>query len=249
MAVSIDTLRHFFRGAFQNAQWALSVDDFRAYQSQLSMLTYGEMIEESVEQLLGWIELGEQDVFYDLGCGLGRLMAHVYLRTPVRAVYGIEIAESRFRQAKRMLNALKSDPHLYDGRTIELRKGDISEVRCSNATVVYMCSTCYPAELIKQVGCNLQRDAQVGLRVLTLKKFAIPGRFRLVKQIELEMSWSQKSTVYMYRLEKDPPLPQHSILASEDLSMLATDEDSWESIDIEFDSSDFENDTDETDSV
>ena len=163
MAVSIDTLRHFFRGAFQNAQWALSVDDFRAYQSQLSMLTYGEMIEESVEQLLGWIELDEQDVFYDLGCGLGRFMAHVYLRTSVRAVYGVEIAESRVRQAKRMLNALKSDPLLYDGRTIELQKGDISEVCCSDATVVYMCSTCYPAELIKQVVSNLQRDAQVGL--------------------------------------------------------------------------------------
>ena len=30
---------------------------------------------------------------------------------------------------------------------------------------------------------------------------------------------------------------------------VATDEDSWESIDIEFDSSDFENDSDESDSV
>ena len=244
MAVSLDALTHFFDTVFFNVQWSLSPADCVAFKDQLGMLTYGEMTKNSVEMLLDWIALSDQDVFYDLGCGIGRVVAHVYLRTNVKAIYGIEIAESRYNQAQRMLASLEDSPHFCTGRPVEIRKGNIAETNCADATVVYMCSTCFPSTLMTTIVENLQRDASVGLRVISLKKFTNPGRFRLLGQKDLEMSWSKKSPVYLYQLEQEIQESDSDASHHEDLSLLATDEDSWDSIDIDFDSLDFE-DTDD----
>ena len=243
MSVSIDALNDFLKKSYEGSTWSLSRSDMDAYHSRLSTLTYGEIKESSVELILDWLQLDENDVVYDLGCGLGRFVAHIYLRSKARAVYGVELAESRYRQAQRMLTVLKEIPDVHEGREIEVIRGDIAEVNCADATVIYMCSTCFSVALLNEIAANLQAQADIGLRVLTLKRFPTPGRFRLLAQREMEMTWSDNSTVYLYQLETEPPAPAHSVLPEAGQSLLLSDEDSWDSVEIDIDSFDWDDDS------
>lgn len=242
MTVSIEELHVFLKRVYQDAQWSLSRADLNTHKEHLSTLTYGEIKESSVEEILSWLQLSSEDVVYDLGCGLGRFVAQVYLRSEAKAVFGIELTESRYRQARRMLDELRKIPHVHAARQIDIHQGDISEVTCADATVVYMCSTCFPNQLLNAIVDNLQLHAAVGLRLMTLKRLPVPGCFHLLSQRDMEMTWSDNSPVYLYQLELEPPEPEHRVLPDTESSLLASEEDDWDSIDLDIDSFDWDSD-------
>eukprot|EP01138_Halocafeteria_seosinensis_P000032 gb/GECG01000032.1/.p1 GENE.gb/GECG01000032.1/~~gb/GECG01000032.1/.p1 ORF type:complete len:326 (+),score=39.18 gb/GECG01000032.1/:1-978(+) len=65
-------------------------------------LTYGEVVPKSIEEevLPELGELGEQDVFYDLGSGTGKIPLQVALQTNVGKSKGIEYAQARHKVAE-----------------------------------------------------------------------------------------------------------------------------------------------------
>ena len=60
---------------------------------------YGEISPEGVGALLARMDVGPDSVFYDLGSGLGKVLAQALLASEARRVVGIEMASTRHRHA------------------------------------------------------------------------------------------------------------------------------------------------------
>jgi len=58
--------------------------------------TYGEITADSVSQLIDLLNIRAQDVFFDLGCGVGKAVIQVALETHCKLSVGVELSKSRY---------------------------------------------------------------------------------------------------------------------------------------------------------
>lgn len=160
--------------------------------------TYGEMIPSSVSKMIQELKPGLNDIFYDLGSGVGKVAMQVVLEAPVQKSIGIELADSRFKQSKTALGRLKALNPEAAGR-LEYRHSDFSEADISDATMLFMCSTCYPNELLTSL-CDQFIKVGSGLKVVSLKALPDHPKIKFVKAIQLKMTWSESSAVNFYEV-------------------------------------------------
>jgi precorrin-6B methylase 2 len=178
--------------------------------------TYGEIELSSAEKIFTeLVPIGPSDVFYDLGCGIGKLALWVYLATPAKKISGIELCGSRFEQAvkakklmeekilpKRKAIMLADWGDKASRKTLSVTCGNIADADLRDATIIYMCSTCYPDTLMqtmvdKFIGLN------EGLRIVTLKELPTHPSIHLIgKPQRFPMTWSPErgSPVYIYEM-------------------------------------------------
>jgi len=165
--------------------------------------TYGEIVYESMDTILHDLNVTQDDVFYDLGSGVGKAIIQAALDFPFKKVVGIELSLTRHNRALQVLNLCKKEHCFAENRIVELKNENFIDADFHDATVVYMCSTCYPPTLMDKLTEKLSHLTQ-GLRVVTLKKLpdASLYNFELIKQYTLPMSWSSSSgsPVYVYQL-------------------------------------------------
>ena len=116
-----------------------------------------------IEHIMRLAKVGEGDIFYDLGCGDGRVVIEA-ARRGARAVC-VELREDLIKAA--MENARKAG---VADRIVFLNE-DFYKVDISDATVVYM-------YLLTRVNASLkpklERELKPGTRIVSLD-FAIPG--------------------------------------------------------------------------
>ncbi|MEL6539343.1 MAG: hypothetical protein AAFP93_01020 [Bacteroidota bacterium] len=162
---------------------------------------YGEIVPDSMRILAEKIQLSSQDVFYDLGSGVGKFPIYMHLATPVKKSVGIELAPSRHRSAQGALDRLKSKGVIKADteRQISFIHGDMTEVDLSDATFVFLCATCFSSELMeKLMECFMA--LKPGLRIATLKRLPEHPRFLLTDSLALRTTWSDGSPIYCYKL-------------------------------------------------
>lgn len=182
--------------------------------------TYGEILYESVEFLNDVLKLTQDDVFYDLGCGVGKYVMQQYLTTPVKKSVGIELSDTRCKCAQKVIKPVVG---LYDvcikaendlrkklgkkpvkkagKKTVEILKQNMLDADLSDATVIFTCSTCFSEELMKQIADKLA-GLEEGLRLITLKQLPAHPDFKLIETFTLPMTWSKNTPVYMYVLDR-----------------------------------------------
>jgi len=68
--------------------------------------TYGELTYEAAEVLFE--DFTTDTVFYDLGSGVGKVIAQVYLTTPAKKAVGYELADTRVKAAMSLENVLRN---------------------------------------------------------------------------------------------------------------------------------------------
>lgn len=165
---------------------------------------YGEILYDSAQVLLTDPELGfgPQDIFYDLGSGVGKMAVQVYLNTPVKKVVGVELSPTRHAKAEKVIRRCMQSNLMEKDRTLTLCHGDMLELDINDATIIYMCSTCYPPELLEQLVIKFSQ-LQPGARIISLKELPNYTQHGLefVKEVRLPMTWSREdgSPVYIYR--------------------------------------------------
>merc|ERR1719329_1719766 len=69
--------------------------------SRAGELGYGEVAPEGVESMLAFLNepVGTEDILVDLGSGCGRVAAQAFVATTARRIVGIELVETRHRDA------------------------------------------------------------------------------------------------------------------------------------------------------
>lgn len=183
--------------------------------------TYGEIELSSAEKIFtGLVPIGPDDVFYDLGCGIGKLTLWVYLATPAKKSVGIELCGSRFDQAakakklmeekilpqrKAIMKAEWGDKALR--KKVSVTCGNIATADLDDATIIYMCATCYPDSLMQDM-VNKFVTLKEGLKIVTLKELpAHPSIHAVGKPQRFPMTWSPEkgSPVYIYEMRHPQP--------------------------------------------
>lgn len=178
----------------------ISAADKKIVEEHGGCSTYGEITYRGVQELIHALHLTEHDVFYDLGCGVGKMVAHIFLATPVKKSVGIELSPERTAQARAVHATIQKEIPISSERTFDFIQGDILTASLDDATVVYLASTCFSQEFMEKITQKLAKLSP-GLRVITLKHLAPNPRFELVQTLQLPMTWSEKSTAYIYKLK------------------------------------------------
>ncbi len=160
--------------------------------------TYGEMLPAATSHLLRYLKLGPQDVFYDLGSGVGKIVLQTAMTVPLARCVGIELMRSRHRIAHRLIERARSEG-LLQAAECRARNSDFMRARLGDATVVYSCSTAFPTELTMGLAARLAR-LPVGLRFVSTQDLEDNDWFSLEDVLHLDMSWRRRSKVHVYRL-------------------------------------------------
>jgi precorrin-6B methylase 2 len=165
--------------------------------------TYGEISYQAVDTLLKDLFITDEDVLYDLGSGVGKVVLQGYLSFPFKKVVGVELSKKRFDQSVEAKNLLKEKGLINPKRPIVFVQEDFADSNLDDATVVYMGSTCYSSELMDTLVKKLAK-LKKGLRVISLKSLPDSEKhnFALVKEYRLPMSWSKSSPVHVYELKE-----------------------------------------------
>ena len=161
--------------------------------------TYGEIIYPSMEAVINRLEVKKEDVFYDLGSGVGKFPAWVHLTTDIKKSVGIELSETRYEKSMQALGRLEEAGLLNKSRTLSCVHGDITEVDFSDATIIFMCATCFSEPLLQKL-VDIFLELTPGLRIVTLKKLPEHPRLVLIKEEALATSWSKGSPFRYYKL-------------------------------------------------
>ena len=137
--------------------------------------TYGEILPSSMRVIINnFMTLTSDDIMYDLGSGVGKIVAQFAYETECGKCIGIEIGELRHSEAVHVLKSLQqqgSDNSIkktnHPSNKIELRKGDCTKLFWGDATVLFINALCFPADVWDQVEI-LIRDSCPNLRYLMI---------------------------------------------------------------------------------
>ncbi|HXW85813.1 MAG TPA: hypothetical protein VEK38_00570 [Candidatus Bathyarchaeia archaeon] len=161
--------------------------------------TYGEITFSGVQKLLAHLHLTEHDIFYDLGCGVGKMVMQVYLTSPVKKSVGIELSQERFASAERAKQLILEVETLEPGRTFEFIHGDILTANIHEATAIYLASTCFSDDFMQRITEKFITQTPASIRIVTLRELPANNAFVLSETLELPMTWSDHTPVYVYR--------------------------------------------------
>jgi hypothetical protein len=189
------------------AQWL--VDDGR--------LIYGEFSQQELDNYFNEMApyLPPKGHFIDLGSGLGKVVMSAALAFPGLRCTGVELLTYRHEMAQvrlaEMLAAGAAENRNVAAavaRRIRLLRQDMFEADVSDASLVYVYSTCF-APLMDRLTDKLARELQPGALVTTVTFPMQHPAFELVKQFSPPtVAWT---TVYLYRrrsaLDPLPPSP------------------------------------------
>ncbi len=139
---------------------------------------------ELLRHVMRVAKVGPGDVFYDLGCGDGR----VVIEAAKRGARGVcvEIREDLIREARR-----RAEEEGVADR-IRFVQGSFFDVDLSDATIVYMYLL---TRVNKALRPKLERELRAGTRVVTLD-FEIPGWKPVY--VERHYTGSLERTIYLY---------------------------------------------------
>ncbi|CEG56820.1 class I SAM-dependent methyltransferase [Legionella fallonii] len=160
--------------------------------------TYGEILLPSIDKLLRIIKCSDDDVFVDYGSGLGKIVIHVFLKTAVKASYGIELSPELHQQAINAAKKLQCDlPEFYDGeRKLGFFLGDFLETPVPNATIVVINATCFTPSLLTKLGKVLENTPSLHT-VLSTRPINSLQRLTFNKTVRVECSWDT-ALCYIY---------------------------------------------------
>jgi len=179
--------------------FGISPEDHQNIEAHGCASTYGEITFEAVEKLIEKLHFTDSDVFYDLGCGVGKMVTQIYLGSPVKKSVGVELSCERADKALKIQQTLRAKNIVQEKRVLAFYKESFLDTDLADATVVYLASTCFSDELIKKVTYKLA-NLKSGLRVITLKKLAENEKFKLIDEFILPMTWSDSTNAYLYQL-------------------------------------------------
>ncbi len=135
-----------------------------------SSTTYGEILPQSFHEVLSAVSPREGEIFYDLGSGTGKATLMAALTFPFSRSVGIELLPGLGDAARQVQSQFDTQvrpqlPPEYQQRRIDFIDGDFLQADLSTADVVFAHGTCYPHELIGQLGHKLA-ELRPGARVI-----------------------------------------------------------------------------------
>ncbi len=163
--------------------------------------TYGEVVVPSFAKLLSLTSPKSGEIFYDLGCGVGKAVFTAALCFPFLEARGIELLPPLFEICSSMKNKfyqLVSQTSYFkkDAFNVGFLKGDLIKERFSDGKIFFLNATCFRDRdwLALQKKIN---DLSVGSRLIVVTRQITLAHFELIEAGTYQMSWGP-SSVYIY---------------------------------------------------
>ena len=161
--------------------------------------TYGEITPASVARLLDWLDLHEDDVLYDLGSGVGKVVLQAAMTAACRRVVGVELARSRHEIACEALEDAREEGWIR-ARDVQLVCRNFMKVDISDATVIYSCTTSFSDEFMAMMVRRLSRQCRLGTLFLSTQELEETTWLQPIRTLRLDMSWRRRGWVHAYEL-------------------------------------------------
>lgn len=166
----------------------------------LISLTYGEILYEGVNTIINNININEQDIFYDLGSGIGKLVLQFFLSTPIKKAQGIEASLARHQVAANIFNKVTQQlPELFTQnqgqRLLQSAQGNFLLHDILDATIIFIDSVCFSEETLKHISTILNNCPHLK-HVISSKALTI--KLPLEKKLQLACSWQPTTECYLY---------------------------------------------------
>ena len=170
-----------------------------------SNVTYGELKEESIPILYEIFSryaplsniIGSYRNFYDLGCGVGKIVLGLTaLNSSLKGV-GIESVSERVQHANTALQRVRDISIKQRVEFICLSFLDNS-INYSDACWIFISNLCFTDDTKQQLVEKLDRELNTGSIVVCSKELN-STKFEQLNYITLPMSWSDESKVYVYK--------------------------------------------------
>jgi len=114
---------------------------------------YGEITQEGTNSLIKYFKdyFNENTIFYDLGCGLGKMVFHIGLLDIKKSV-GIEYSKERYNGCKYIqTNGCPTN------KNIEFYNKSFLEHDFSDATILYIDNTCFNEDINLKIYKNIPK--------------------------------------------------------------------------------------------
>lgn len=148
-------------------------------------LTYGEVAYLPFAALLSQVHPCPQDIYFDLGSGLGKSCLIAALSFKLTHCIGIELVSALHQAAVEVKQACG----LSLQRQITFRHENLLNTDLTNATIVYINATGFFGHFWHALVDKLQRELQTGTRIILTSKTLTNRHFIHLKQIPVEMSY------------------------------------------------------------
>lgn len=192
-----ESVSEYMQAKYQDVYgYGIPTSETQMIESAGSSPTYGEITYEGLSKLLSDLKLSKKDIFYDLGSGNGKVIIQTAYETPVKKAVGIELSPTRFKQANEVKTKLPKDM----ANRVVFKEEDIVNSNISDATVIFMCSTCFPDSLMNTLAKKFLK-LRPGTTILSLKRLPTNDLILLEKEYHLPMTWSENTSVYRYRVK------------------------------------------------
>ena len=150
-----------------------------------------ETLPGTAYQLLKRLEVDENDVVVDLGCGRGTVPLVAGLAFGAKA-YGIDLLRGYIDHGERLVRVLKLQG------VVSFRPGDILKCEIPKASVYFFAGTCLSAQHWKKAVSNFSKAAPKGARAISLSQ-ALPAKdWELVSEEKWPFSWGM-ATVFIHK--------------------------------------------------
>uniref|UniRef100_A0A1I8AQF0 Histone-lysine N-methyltransferase, H3 lysine-79 specific n=1 Tax=Steinernema glaseri TaxID=37863 RepID=A0A1I8AQF0_9BILA len=145
--------------------------------------TYGETSFERLQMIIEEVAPGEDDVFVDLGSGVGQLIVQMAGGSRVKKAVGIEISQLPNKFAKQLEVEFSRLMKWYGKkyRPFVMEHGDFlapkyRQLITEEATIIFINNFAFTAELDTRIKRELLSELKDGTRIITTKPYALPGR-------------------------------------------------------------------------
>ena len=171
-------------------------------------LTYGELTYEGCTRLGELLGLGPEDVFYDLGSGLGRATIQAHLQWGVRRSVGVELSAERSGLAQMAKDRLEQNGQLDDSRPLDLVCGNLLKGGYREATAVYLCCCCWDTDFVSQALAVLEERAVNLKQIVTIepldRKFGLRPKWLTLKHAtRVGQTWAPEGyPCYIYEVTR-----------------------------------------------
>lgn len=178
----------FFKLYAFNDQFSISLKESEElFGTNEEEFTYGEAVWTSFEKIMQIIKPEAGQVFYDLGCGIGRICFFTTIKYNLHSK-GIELLPTFIEKANQIKNKFKIP-------NIEFIKEDWLTIDLSDADFIYVATTCFDDYLLNKLIKKL-KSLKKGSKVISVSNRLTAENLKLIENISLPFSWG-KAEVYI----------------------------------------------------
>ncbi|CAD5206712.1 unnamed protein product [Bursaphelenchus okinawaensis] len=165
-------LTHSYNKAVDNEK-ALN-KHYEAFSSE----TYGETSFNRMQMIIDELKPTNQDVFVDLGSGVGQLVAHMAGGSKVKKAFGIEIAQLPAKFAAKLEEEFRKLMKFFGKkvRPFSLERGNFlesnyRELITQDATIIFINNYAFQSDLEAKIKQNLLSELKNGTRIISTKPY------------------------------------------------------------------------------